>query len=77
GGDVKLMAAAGLILGWKLIILAFVWACILGSVLHIIRMKISHAPHVLAMGPYLSMGIFLAALWGEPFINWYLNMILR
>ena len=32
GGDVKLMAACGLILGWKLILLAFVLGCIIGSV---------------------------------------------
>ena len=31
GGDIKLMAAAGLLLGWKLIILAFVMGCIAGS----------------------------------------------
>lgn len=76
GGDVKLMAAAGAVLGWKLIILAFIWACILGTVIHLLRMKISHARHVLALGPYLSMGIFLAALWGNSFWNWYLGMIL-
>lgn len=76
GGDVKLMAAAGAVLGWKLILLAFIWACILGTVIHLLRMKISHVRHVLAMGPYLSMGIFLAALWGNSFWNWYLGMIL-
>ena len=76
GGDVKLMAAAGLLLGWKKIILALVLGCILGSVIHIIRMKVSHAEHVLAMGPYLAMGIFLAALWGEPWISMYLQLFL-
>ena len=76
GGDVKLMAAAGLLLGWKKIILALVLGCIIGSVIHIIRMKVSHAEHVLAMGPYLAMGIFLAALWGEPWISMYLQLFL-
>ena len=75
GGDVKLMAAAGLLLGWKLIILAFLIGCILGSVIHIIRMKVSRAEHVLAMGPYLSAGILIAALWGNQFINWYLSLL--
>lgn len=76
GGDVKLMAAAGLVLGWKLIILAFFAGCILGSVIHIIRMKVSQAEHMLAMGPYLSMGILLAALFGNQFINWYFGILL-
>ena len=75
GGDVKLMAAAGLLLGWKLIILAFLIGCILGSVIHIIRMKVSQAESVLAMGPYLSAGILIAALWGNQFINWYFNLL--
>ena len=75
GGDVKLMAAAGLLLGWKLIILAFFIGCILGSVIHIIRMKVSQAEHVLAMGPYLSAGILIAALWGNQFIDWYFGFL--
>ncbi|MGN0426421.1 MAG: prepilin peptidase [Agathobacter sp.] len=76
GGDVKLMAVAGLILGWKLIILAFFSACIIGSVVHVLRMKITKANRVLAMGPYLSLGIFLMALWGDRLISWYLGMLL-
>ena len=75
GGDVKLMAAAGLLIGWKLIILAFFIGCILGSVIHIIRMKVSQAEHVLAMGPYLSAGILIASLWGNQFINWYFGLL--
>ena len=74
GGDVKLMAACGLILGWKRIILAFVLGCIIGSAVHLIRIRVSGAGHMLAMGPYLSAGIFLAALWGEQWINWYMSI---
>jgi leader peptidase (prepilin peptidase)/N-methyltransferase len=75
GGDVKLMAAAGLLLGWERIILAFLMGCVLGSVIHLIRMKASGAEHVLAMGPYLSAGILLAALWGDTWIRWYLGLL--
>ena len=74
GGDVKLMAACGLLLGWKLIILAFFLGCIFGAVIHLIRMKISGEGHVLAMGPYLSAGIFVAMLWGEQMIGWYFRL---
>ncbi len=73
GGDIKLMAACGLFLGFKLIILAFLLGCILGSVIHLIRMKATKADHVLAMGPYLSMGVWIALLWGEKFLNWYMG----
>ncbi|HEX3076747.1 MAG TPA: prepilin peptidase [Lachnospiraceae bacterium] len=74
GGDIKLMAAAGLLLGWKLVIVAFLWGCILGSIIHILRMKISREENVLAFGPYLSMGVFLAMIYGEQFIDWYLRL---
>lgn len=76
GGDVKLMAACGLLLGWKLIIMAFLLGCVLGAVIHVIRMKVSGEDHVLAMGPYLSMGVFIAALWGDRMLAWYIGQFL-
>ena len=76
GGDIKLMAAAGLFLGWKNCILAFVIGCILGSVIHLIRMKVSKEDHVLAFGPYLAMGIFIASLWGDVLVSAYLGTFL-
>ena len=75
GGDVKLMAVCGLMIGWKLILLAFCLGCILGSVIHVIRMKVSGEKHVLALGPYLSAGVFIAMLWGDVLINLYLNAL--
>ena len=76
GGDVKLMAAAGLLLGWKAIIFAFLIGCVLGSVIHIIRMKVSKESHVLALGPYLAVGIAAAALWGDSVIAAYVNLLM-
>ena len=75
GGDVKLMAACGMLLGWKLVLLGFVLGCIIGSVVHLVRMKASGEKHVLAMGPYLSIGVFLSALFGNAVISWYLSML--
>ncbi len=75
GGDVKLMAACGMLLGWKLVLLGFVLGCIIGSVVHLLRMKISGERHMLAMGPYLSIGVFIAALFGNAAIAWYLSML--
>ena len=75
GGDIKLMFACGLILGWKQIILAFLLGCIIGSVIHLIRIRVQGEGHVLAMGPYLSAGIFLTALWGNAWISWYISLL--
>ena len=55
--------------------LAFVIGCIVGSVIHLVRMKVSNAGKVLALGPYLSLGILLAALWGDMMIETYLKML--
>lgn len=75
GGDVKLMAVSGLLIGWELNVLALILGCILGSIIHIIRMKVSKAGRVLAMGPYLSMGLIIAILYGNTMIEWYLHFI--
>ena len=75
GGDVKLMATAGLLIGWKLILLPLMIGSILGSIIHLSIMKIKKAERVLAFGPYLSMGIIIAMIWGEQLISWYLSML--
>lgn len=75
GGDVKLMAVCGLVLGWKQILLAFLLGCIIGSVCHLLRMRFAGAERMLAMGPYLSIGVAIAALWGNTLIDWYLHWI--
>ena len=74
GGDMKLMAASGLLIGWKLNILAFFLGCIIGSVIHLTLMAAKKAGRVLAFGPYLSMGIYIAMIWGEQLVSWYLSM---
>ena len=75
GGDVKLMAACGLLVGWQHILIGFVAGCIIGSVVHLLRMKISKEGHMLAMGPYLSVGVMAAVLWGQQFLAWYLGYL--
>ena len=77
GGDIKLMFAAGLLLGWKNIILALMLGCIIGSIIHIILMKVSDKGRMLAFGPYLSVGILLAILFGDQIISWYLNLLIK
>ncbi len=75
GGDVKLMAACGFLIGWQKICFAFLAGCILGSVIHSIRMKRSGADHILAMGPYLSLGVFLSLFLCDPFVEWYISLL--
>ena len=74
-GDVKLMVAAGLLLGWQRIVLAMIIGCIAGSVIHIIRMRVSDEGSMLAFGPYLSAGIVVSALFGNGLISAYLGLL--
>jgi leader peptidase (prepilin peptidase)/N-methyltransferase len=75
GGDIKLMFAAGLLLGWQKIILALMIGCIVGSIIHLILMKVSDKGRMLAFGPYLSAGIFISILFGDTLITWYLGTL--
>ena len=70
-GDVYLMAVGGLLLGWKHIILALIIGAVIGSVVHYILMLVLKKDHMLAFGPYLSIGIFISMLFGDGIIAWY------
>ena len=72
-GDVKLMAAAGLLLGWQRILLAMIIGSLAGVIIHLIRMR-RGAGKKLAFGPYLSAGIWISALFGETIIGAYLGL---
>ena len=72
-GDVKLMAAAGLLLGWPKAILSMLIGSVAGVVIHLIRMR-HGAGKKLAFGPYLSAGIWVSALLGDAIIGAYLGL---
>lgn len=66
-GDVKLMAAAGFLLGWKLILIAFGLACILCSVIYLPRLLRRRIPRDsrIPFAPYLSFGILISFIFGN------------
>lgn len=78
GGDIKLMAVGGFLLGWKLILVALMIGSIIGSVigLTLIGLKVIDRKQVVPYGPFLCSGIFIASLFGEELIVWYLNLVL-
>lgn len=67
GGDVKLMAAAGLFLGWEKALWAFLWGGT-GALLFFLfkkgkqKRQERHKRKTLALGPFLAVGIFVAML---------------
>ncbi|MDD6441592.1 MAG: A24 family peptidase [bacterium] len=62
GGDVKLMAACGLILGMEKILYAFYFGCVLALIVHSFHMLLKKKGRVVALGPYFSVGILVVVL---------------
>lgn len=73
GGDVKLMAATGFMLGWQKILFVMVIGSILGIIIHGAMMILLKKKHMLAFGPYLSMGVYIMMIWGGAILDWYIN----
>lgn len=75
GGDIKLIAIGGLLLGWTGTLLASFIAILLGGVYAcylIVRKKVRKGIHI-AFGPYLVIGIMISLLYGDVIIKIYLS----
>lgn len=67
GGDIKLLAAGGFLLGWKGTFYAFgigMYIAAIYSVIKLLRKEL-HCKTEIALGPALCAGIFLMLCWGE------------
>lgn len=76
GGDIKLIAVAGFLLGWKLTLLAFFISVIIGGcyAIFLLLSKITEKGAHIAFGPYLCTGIMISLLYGEKLIQVYLSL---
>ena len=68
GGDVKLMAMIGSFVGWKLALLSFFIAPLLGAGAGIF-VKIKQKKDTMAYGPYLSMAALAAIFFGNAILR--------
>lgn len=73
GGDIKLMAVTGLLLGFRGNFIGFFFGCLYACIIHIVRMKFFGAESKFAMGPYLAAGLLTAMWFGKEIANWYLR----
>ena len=76
-GDVKLLAVCGFLLGWKLILFAFLAASMSAAVYAVIMMikKAAHRKSEIPFGPFISLGVILAIFFGNNVIAAYLNLL--
>jgi leader peptidase (prepilin peptidase)/N-methyltransferase len=77
GGDIKLMAMVGALLGWKGALLTIMLGALTGSVVGmlLILLKRRKADHVIPFGPFLAFGAMTSAFFGPDIVDWYLNFI--
>ncbi len=79
GGDIKFMAATGFFLGISTTALALFLAFLIGSIvgigLMVLRIKGRKDP--IPFGPFLSIGVFIAALWGYEIIDLYVSFMFQ
>ncbi|KNZ43121.1 prepilin peptidase [Acetobacterium bakii] len=74
GGDIKLMAVAGFMLGWPNTLLAAFLGLITGGIVAaVILVKKTKEKHM-PFGPYLCFGIMTALVFGDIIIGWYLGI---
>lgn len=75
GGDIKLIAVCGYILGWKNNLVAFFISLITASIISIwlLSLKKKNLKNHIPFGPHLCIGIAISFFYGSQIIRWYLS----
>lgn len=75
GGDIKIMAALGLLFGWKLTIPLMALSFLLGGVVGVILlcMRSRGMKDKIPFGPFIAAGALIVILYGNNLISWYLT----
>lgn len=78
GGDIKLLAWIGAVLGWKAVPFVIMVSAIIGSVvgLALARKQKQGLKTMIPFGPYLALGAVLYLFGGQAIANWYFNLFL-
>lgn len=85
GGDIKMMAGCGLILGWKNVLLALFVGVVLGGAIGAVKLiqrkrtvtddSVTHDALTMPFGPALAIGCIVCAFYGEHILSWYISLI--
>ncbi len=77
GGDIKLMAMVGALIGFeKVLLVNLLLAPLIGSIVGLF-LKYRFGRDLIPYGPFLSLGTLLAVFWGDAMINGYFSMFVR
>lgn len=77
GGDIKLMAACGFLLGWQLVLLSLIFGALSGTIYFIVvylknRNKEEKMDHKVPFAPHLALAVAVCIFVGQQFLDWYL-----
>jgi leader peptidase (prepilin peptidase)/N-methyltransferase len=72
-GDFKLLAALGAWLGWLALPLILLFSSLAGTIGGLGYFIVRRESAPFAFGPYIAIAGFIALLWGQPLLRWYLG----
>lgn len=81
GGDLKLIAAVGIFLGYQMTLFGIAIASIIGVIIELgfkkllKREKDEKGSSILPFGPYLIIGFLISLLFSHYFFSWYLSLM--
>ncbi|MBQ7004161.1 MAG: prepilin peptidase [Oscillospiraceae bacterium] len=73
-GDTVLMAACGLMIGWKAVVASAFFGIAIAAVVGLIN-KFRSGESKFAFGPYLAIGLFFGTLFGDMLVDWYIGLL--
>ena len=75
-GDFKLLAALGAWMGWQMLPLIIILSTFVGAVVGIVGLllKAREKQMPMAFGPFLAMAGWIALIWGDKILAWYLSV---
>ncbi len=77
GGDIRIGAFMGALLGWQMTLVALISSYVIGSICSItlIAKGGKKIGSKIPLGPFLVTGTFLALFWGDEILRWYINLL--
>lgn len=79
GGDVKLGAFIGIMLGFPAALFALVFSFLAGAIfsLGLIILRKKHFGQTIPFGPFLVLGSLIMLFWGDQVISWYMRLSIQ
>lgn len=72
GGDVKLLAAIGAVIGWRGVLWTIFVSSLVGTVGGL-YLRFTKGEELIPFGPYLALAAFLYLFYGPTVMNWYFH----